>query len=138
MEGIFVKNGLLGNYDLPQSEVADNPTLQEAGRENIVRMWWNHQNLNAARRDKAGVRWNFMVWHDVVDGVHKERIFFWNEDRDSTGVVEFSPGIHVKQLHAVIDKLVADPQLRELHSRELLFPIERHYSNYEPFQQNIE
>ena len=79
-------------------------------------MWWENQNLNATRRDKAGVRWNFRVWHDVVDGIHVERMFFWNESRDSTGVAEFAPGVHVKQLHGFIEKLVANPMLFERHS----------------------
>jgi hypothetical protein len=96
-------------------------------------MWWNHQNLDADRLDKAGIRWHFRVWHDVVDGTHVERIFFWDDARDSTGVVHISPGIHVKRLHAMIEKLVADPVLRQRYSRDLQFPLERHYSQYEPF-----
>lgn len=109
--------------------------LRQGTCEKIAGMWWDYQNLNAPRRDKAGVCWNFRVWHDVVDGVHVERIFFWNESRDSTGVVEFVPGIHVKKLHSVIEKLVADPMMRESHSKVLHFPLERHYSNYAPLHE---
>jgi hypothetical protein len=99
-------------------------------------MWWDHQNLDAARRDKAGTRWSFRVWHDVVYGVHTERIFFWNDERDATGVIEFRPGVHVKRLHQVIEKLVSDPKLRESNARVLKFPIERHYSAYEPLSES--
>jgi hypothetical protein len=95
-------------------------------------MWWDHQNLNATRRDKTGVRWNFRVWHDTVDRLHVERVFFWNDAKEVTGIVELRPGIHVKKVHDLIEKLVADPALRELHSREIRFPLERHYSVYEP------
>jgi len=43
-------------------------------------------------------------------------MFFWNESGDSTGVSEFAPGVHVKQLHGFIEKLVANPMLFERHS----------------------
>ncbi len=33
----------------------------------------------------------------------------------------------------LIDKLVADPALRELHKRKLGFPLERHYLGYPVF-----
>lgn len=96
-------------------------------------MWLRHQNLDADRLDKAGTRWHFRVWHHTVNGANIERVFFWDDNRDSTGVVHVSPAIHVRQLHDLIEKLVSDAALRQRNARELRFPIERHYSEYEPF-----
>ena len=96
-------------------------------------MWWDHQNLDKPREDKAGERWHFRVWHDVVDETHVVRIFFWNDDRSTTGVVPFLPGArtHVRAIRAFLEKLLAHPELRSKHQRELRFPLERHYSRYE-------
>ncbi len=38
-------------------------------------MWWDHQNLNAARTDKSGTKWHFRVWHDVVASRHVARVW---------------------------------------------------------------
>jgi hypothetical protein len=106
-------------------------------REMMIRMWWNHQNLNSPRRDKAGTRWHFRVWHDIVDGHHRERVFFWDDDKKQTGVVLLGDSLHVTRLHALIDKLVADPAIRQVHRRDLKFPVERHYARYEPFPEEV-
>jgi hypothetical protein len=101
-------------------------------------MWWDNQNLDKPRRDKSGKRWNFRVWHEVwtEDRVlSAERVFFWDEKRDFCGVVLLLPGkaVHVRDLHTLIEKLVADPGLRAKHKRDLRFPLERHYSEYGAF-----
>jgi hypothetical protein len=100
-------------------------------------MWWDHQNLNKPRTDKTGKRWNFRVWHEVVQGRHVERVFFWDDTREFCGVVLPSPSLHVSRLHALIQNLVADPALREKHKRELSFPLDRHYSDYPVFPEEV-
>ena len=101
-------------------------------------MWWDDQNLDKPRRDKSGKRWNFRVWHEIwtEDKVlDAQRVFFWDDGKDCCGVVLLLPGktLHVRDLHSLIEKLVADPELREKHKRDLRFPIERHYSEYGAF-----
>lgn len=96
-------------------------------------MWWNQQNLSTPRRDAAEARWHFRVWHDVINGRHKERVFFWDDRREFTGVVLLRDSLHVTRLHDLIEKLVADPDMREVHRRDLRFPVERHYAHYEVF-----
>jgi hypothetical protein len=103
-------------------------------------MWWDSQNLDKPRRDKSGKRWNFRVWHEVwtEDKVlDAQRVFFWDDEKDCCGVVLLLPGttLHVRDLHRLIEKLVADPELREEHKRDLRFPIERHYSEYGAFSE---
>ena len=91
-------------------------------------MWWDTQNLNKPRKDKSGQRWNFRVWHDHLDGEYSQCVFFWNDNRESCGVVRFSPGVHASRLHRIIEKLVADPAMRVKHQCELRFPLKRYYS----------
>jgi hypothetical protein len=95
-------------------------------------MWWDHHNSGKARKDPKGAQWNFPVWHDVVNRKRVARVFFWNDERDSTGIVLFPPGarINFPALHSLIGKLVADLKLRTKHQRKLRFPFERHYTEY--------
>ena len=100
-------------------------------------MWLDSQNLNQLRTDKSGEKWNFRVWHDVFTArrpEHVARIFFWNDKRDSTGVVLLGPeaNTHVRDLR-MIEKLVADPGLRKRHERAVRFPLERCYADYGTF-----
>ena len=96
-------------------------------------MWWDHQNLNASRTEKTGKRWHFRVWSGFKGGRLVERIFFWDDARECTGVVMISPGEHIRRIRARIEKLVADPDIRELYKRDLKFPLERHYAEYGAF-----
>lgn len=102
-------------------------------------MWWDHQNLEKPRRDKSGKRWNFRVWHNVIGGRQKVRVFFWDDKRDFCGVRVFRPGddTHVTALHDFIEKLVASPAIRAKYQREILFPLERHYSEYGAFAEEV-
>jgi hypothetical protein len=95
-------------------------------------MWWDHQNFGRVRKDKKGTKWNFRVWHDMVNGKRVARVFFWNDKRDSSGIVLFPPGARTNfsALHSLIEKLVADPKLRAKHQRKVRFPLERYYSEY--------
>ena len=101
-------------------------------------MWWDAQNLNAPRVDKKGKRWNFRVWHEaftVGRTVSVARVFYWDDGRSATGVVLLGPEInhHVRDVHSLIQKLVASEPLWETHRRELRFPLERFYHEYGAF-----
>jgi hypothetical protein len=106
-------------------------------------MWRNKQNLGRPGIDNSGKRWNFRVWSDVLTiglPVRVARIFFWDDRRESTGVVLLGPDVsqHVRDLHGVIQKLVASNDLRARHQRELRFPLERHYAEYGAFPEESE
>ena len=101
-------------------------------------MWWDYQNLNKPREHKSGRLWNFRVWHEVWTEkkvLSAQRIFFWDDEKEFCGVVLLGPGstLHVSRLHRLIDKLVADPNLPLKYRRELVFPLERKYSEYAAF-----
>jgi len=99
-------------------------------------MWWDHQNLNAPHLDRTGKRWNFRVWHGFIESRHVETVFFWDDDQEQTGMVLVTPGIHVKKLHELIKKLVAEPDRRAKYIRKIKFPLERHYSDDGGFFEN--
>lgn len=101
----------------------------------LTDVWWDLQNLDKPHRDKSGKRWNFRVWHDVVNGRHVARVFFWDDERKTCGVRLFHPDddTHVTKLHAFIKKVVASKAIRSKYLRELCFPLEQHYSEYGVF-----
>lgn len=106
-------------------------------------MWWDHQNLDTPRTDKKGRTWTFRVWHDVFTVrrvISVARVFFWDESRRSTGVVLLGPdvSVDVRDLKALIQKLVASEELRTAHRRELRFPLKRFYSEYGAFPEEQE
>jgi len=102
-------------------------------------MWWDHQNLDSPHLDSSGTRWNFRVWHDVVDLQHVGRVFFWDDARTITGVMILPKGARrdAAALHALVQKLTSDSDLRSQHERELRFPLERHYSSYGVFPEEL-
>lgn len=95
-------------------------------------MWWNYQNLDTPRTDRTGRAWHFRVWHGDAEGVWTQRIFFWNESRSETGVVELAGDktLHISRLKQVIAKLVASPDFRSRYRRKIEFPVERRYAAY--------
>jgi hypothetical protein len=98
-------------------------------------MWWDDQNLGMPHIDATGKRWNFRVWHEVVNLKHVARVFYWDDAKELTGVLVLPEGSRtdVAALHSVIRKLASDSGLRAKHSRDLKFPLERHYSSYGAF-----
>jgi len=95
-------------------------------------MWWNYQNIDQARADRSGRKWHFRVWHDWVDGTYIQRVFFWDEDREETGLVEFqgSSTLHVRKIKDVIARLVTKADFRRRHAVRLEFPVEKRYATY--------
>jgi hypothetical protein len=103
-------------------------------------MWWDHQNLNATHTDKSGNRWHFRVWHEIVNMRHVARVFFWDDARQSSGVVLLSGETRwdARHLHNLIQKLAADANLRGKYQREIRFPLESHYEQYGAFPEETQ
>jgi hypothetical protein len=93
-------------------------------------MWWNYQNLNIPREAKDGSLWHFRVWHGNVQGIYTQRIYFWDEAQKTTGYVELAGDqtLHISKLKQRMNKIVANPEYRVKYLKELIFPIEKHYS----------
>jgi len=95
-------------------------------------MWWRGQNLELVRADRSGSKWHFRVWHDHVDGIYIQRVFFWDDARSETGLVEFKgpDALHVRGLKDVISRLLARAEFRGRYTTPLAFPVEKHYGTY--------
>ena len=74
-------------------------------------MWLKSQNFDKPIHDKGSHTWHFSVWLYFVDCVEIQRIYFWVEDRNEIGMMEFTgdQSLNVRQLKSRIDKLVANP-----------------------------
>jgi hypothetical protein len=90
----------------------------------LTPMWPNEKQ----RQDKSGKHWNFQ--YQYFGKPYGQRLFFWDDALSETGVLLFSaenPRTY-KQIENLIVKLVADPEFRKLHRRELQVPMDRFYS----------
>jgi hypothetical protein len=94
------------------------------------------------RQGKNGERWSFTYWHLVWTSDRTksaQRLFFWNQDKSECGVVILPPGktMHYARIRSLIEKLVADQQLRKKYKRDIEFPLERHYPEYGAFSEEL-
>jgi len=106
--------------------------MENAG--SIESIWSNEKPL----RDKSGHRWNFRYWYaGALSDPHcrAARLFFWDDQKSCCGVVLIPPSAvkPYSRLRILIEKVVADSNLRRHHQRELQFPLEDHYSRYPAF-----
>jgi hypothetical protein len=94
-----------------------------------IHMWPNEK----VRKDRSGRRWNFH--YQYFGKGFGQRLFFWDEERQECGVLLFPAEAtrRYAQIENLIDNLVADADLRKRHHRELKFPLDRHYSDFEVF-----
>jgi hypothetical protein len=92
-------------------------------------MWWNGQNLDKPLTGPDGRNWHFRIWQGTVDGVLVQRIFFWDESGEETGLIELhgSQALHITKLKDRMIKLVRDESYRMQFLRELQFPLERYW-----------
>lgn len=90
-------------------------------------MWWKGQNLDKPIIAKDGTEWHFLVWQNLVHGVHQEKIFFWDIDKKTTGIVELPESVHINKLKDRMKKIANDKMYRDKYICDLQFPIEKHY-----------
>jgi hypothetical protein len=85
-----------------------------------------------SRKDSDGNRWHFCIWY-AMSPEKAERVFFWDDEKENCGVVFFTGATHFSKLKRLIEKLTADPALREKHRKALRFPLQRYYADYGVF-----
>ena len=92
-------------------------------------MWWKDQNIDKPIIAKNGETWEFQVWHDHVDGIYIQKIYFWDKDKSTTGVIELkgANAVHKDKLKDKMKKVANDKSLRDKYSFELKFPLEKNY-----------
>lgn len=92
-------------------------------------MWWKGQNMDKPIIAKNGEIWEFLVWHGHTDKIYNQKIYFWNKDKSTTGIIEFNEGntIHISKLKDNMKKLANDKSFREKFLLVLKFPLEKNY-----------
>jgi hypothetical protein len=92
-------------------------------------IWHRGQNLAAPLVDAKGTSWNFLVGSDHIHGILTQRIFFWDETRGVTGLLELRGDacLHFRRIRDRIKRLANDPGYRERFLRPLEFPVERYW-----------
>jgi len=91
--------------------------------------WWRGQNLEGPLRGPDGRSWHFLVWHGSLGNIYTQRIFFWDDSQEESGVVELKDHqtLHLSKLRDRQRKLAQDGAYRERWLQPLEFPIERHW-----------
>ena len=92
-------------------------------------MWWNDEYFDKKINDKNGRIWSFKVWTGPIGGLHTQRIFFWDSEKEFTGILEFKDDqtIHLKRIKDRIKKLVKEKPYRDKFICPLKFPLENNY-----------
>jgi len=90
-------------------------------------MWWNHQNMDKPIKTKDGLIWEFAVWHEMVNGVHQQKIYFWDQAKKVAGMMELNEPVHRNKLKDKMKKVATDKNFRDKYTCELKFPIEKNY-----------
>lgn len=91
-------------------------------------MW----SLQKPRKDKGGKRWHFAYWHAAPGGQrveHPQQLLFWDDEQTESGVVLFpaDKAVRYALIRSLMEKLVADAELRRQHAAPLRFPVQRYY-----------
>jgi hypothetical protein len=94
-------------------------------RTDLDMIWHRRQNLVDAR----GTSWNFLVGSDFADGIQTQRIFFWNDKKEVSELLELRGDscLHFRQIRDRIKRLANDPEYRARFLQTLKFPVERYW-----------
>ena len=97
----------------------------------LIMIWCRSQNLTGPIVDAKGTPWSFLVGWDSTDGVETQRIFFWDETKEVTGLLELRGDacLHVRRIRDRTKRLVTDREYRGRFLRRLGFPVERHWQS---------
>ena len=89
--------------------------------------WWRQQHLDRPISDPDGTVWHFLVWAGQIGSVFSERIYFWNEGKTETGLIDLGEGqtLDIPRIRDVLKRLANNPEYRSRFHQPLKFPIER-------------
>jgi hypothetical protein len=92
-------------------------------------IWWIGQNLDQPIVGPDGTTWHFLVGHASDGGEYVQRVFFWDENRTTTGLAEWrgSQTLHVRRIKDRLRRIANDEEYRSRFLRQLRFPVERHW-----------
>ena len=97
----------------------------------LIMIWCRSQNLTGPIVDAKGTPWSFLVGWDSTDGVETQRIFFWDETKEVTGLLELRGDacLHVRRIRDRMKRLVNDREYRGRFLRPLEFPVKRYWQS---------
>lgn len=89
----------------------------------------NSRSLGKPITGPDGKVWHFQVWSGRVDDAWMFRIFFWDDEKSETGLLELSndEAPHLSKVRLRMTKLAKDREYRKQFLRPLKFPLERYW-----------
>ncbi len=74
-----------------------------------------------------GTKWHFRVWVDFVRGDQIQRIYFWDDERSQTGMVELREPdtLNNQKIKQLRSKLANDSTYRKRFIQPITFPLRR-------------
>jgi hypothetical protein len=89
-------------------------------------MWITQPGLREIIKDKNGKEWSFAYWQDFISGVMIQRIYFWDKEKNVTGLMEFKGNniLHLSRWKARVLKIVKNKDYRDRFLCSLEFPID--------------
>ena len=87
------------------------------------------KNLRDRISGSDGKIWHFLVWFGTINGAWLHRIFFWDDKKTETGLLELADNeaLNMKKIRARMVKLAKDRKYRLQYLQPLKFPIERYW-----------
>jgi len=92
----------------------------------IQKMWIKQPGLRETIKDKNGKEWFFAYWQDFISGVMIQRIYFWDKEKNLTGLMELKGNniLHLSRWKARVLKIVNNKDYRDRFLRSLEFPLD--------------
>lgn len=92
-------------------------------------MIWNRGQSLRRVECAEGTVWHFLIGFDFTDGIMMERIFFWDEAKEITGLLELrgEACLHLRRIKDRMKRLANDSEYRRQFLRPLDFPVERYW-----------
>jgi hypothetical protein len=92
-------------------------------------MWLRGQNLEKPVFGTAQRKWYFQIWSGDLDGLYVQRVFFWDEEKSHTGLIEFrEPNtLHIRKIKQQLAKIAKDATYRKRFALPLKFPLQRYW-----------
>jgi hypothetical protein len=89
-------------------------------------MWITQPGLRESIKDKHGKVWYFAHWTDFKENVYIQRLYFWDIEKETTGLIEVKGDqiIHYSKWKDRVLKLANDKEYRDKFIRPLKFPID--------------
>jgi hypothetical protein len=92
-------------------------------------MWWRHPNIDKPIAAKDGKVFYFLLWHAFEEEGYSQKLYFWDKDKQITGLMELSDGktVHLRKLKDRMSRIANDKVYRDPYLTDLKFPVEKNY-----------